>query len=389
MVLIFDEVIAGFRFRAGDVGALYGVQPDLATFGKIIGGGMPVAAVAGRAEIMNLAGRAGGSRVKFSGGTYSAHPASMLAAKTMMTYLVDHEAEIYPRLAELGARTRQAIEAAFAQEGIYVHCTGDGDGCPARQLDVHAPLSATPRACRCNVPEDWFNPAVCDVTLSHKVLDLALAAGGCVRAARPRRGLGGAQRNRRRGFRGSLPAGGAADQALSLRSGVAADGRVGRHERDVVELGLVGGELVYPVEQRLLHLLRRTARVLLHRCQHLLPAKHLLLRIAGIDDAVGVEQQRGPRRQRDGRVAPVGLFEHAQGHAPARQRLGRAVPLALQQIGRMVAGVAVGQRPAGRIENAVKDGDKQVGLGVGQDALVGGAEGQVGPVGDSRRRRCG
>jgi glutamate-1-semialdehyde 2,1-aminomutase len=71
VTLIFDEVISGFRFRAGDVGTLYGVRPDLAIFGKIIGGGMPVAAVAGRADIMGLAGR----EVKFSGGTYSAHPA--------------------------------------------------------------------------------------------------------------------------------------------------------------------------------------------------------------------------------------------------------------------------------------------------------------------------
>jgi glutamate-1-semialdehyde 2,1-aminomutase len=44
-VLIFDEVITGFRFRAGSAGALYGIQPDLTTMGKIIGGGMPLAAV--------------------------------------------------------------------------------------------------------------------------------------------------------------------------------------------------------------------------------------------------------------------------------------------------------------------------------------------------------
>ena len=48
VMLIFDEVISGFRFRAGDLGTLYGVRPDLATFAKIMGGGMPVAAIAGR-----------------------------------------------------------------------------------------------------------------------------------------------------------------------------------------------------------------------------------------------------------------------------------------------------------------------------------------------------
>ena len=172
-VLIFDEVIAGFRFRAGDVGALYGVQPDLATFGKIIGGGMPVAAVAGRADIMGLVGRTGATRVKFSGGTYSAHPSSILAAKTLMTHLVAHESEIYPRLAQLGERTRQTVTEAFASEGIPVHCTGHGDGVlpGSSMFMMHFPYQAEAQLDR---PEDWFDPSVCDVTLSHKVLDLAL-----------------------------------------------------------------------------------------------------------------------------------------------------------------------------------------------------------------------
>ncbi len=172
-ILIFDEVIAGFRFRAGNTGALYGIQPDLATFGKIIGGGMPVAAVAGRADIMGLVGRAGGSKVKFSGGTYSAHPASLLAAKTLMTYLVTHEDEIYPRLAELGEKTRRALEAAFLEEEVYVHCTGDGSEVlrGSSLFMLHFPYDQDGQLSK---PEDWHNPLVCDLTLSQKVLDLAL-----------------------------------------------------------------------------------------------------------------------------------------------------------------------------------------------------------------------
>jgi glutamate-1-semialdehyde 2,1-aminomutase len=172
-LLIFDEVIAGFRFRAGGIGALYGIQPDLATYGKIIGGGMPVAAVAGRAEVMALAGRAAGSRVKFSGGTYSAHPGSLLAAKILMTHLVTHEAEIYPRLAELGEKTRQAIHSAFSEEGIPVRCTGDGgDVLPGSSMFmIHFPYRDDAEL---NHPDQWFDPAICDVVLTHKVLDLAL-----------------------------------------------------------------------------------------------------------------------------------------------------------------------------------------------------------------------
>ena len=64
-LLVFDEVISGFRFCAGSIARLFGVQPDLATYAKVMGGGMPVAAVAGKADVMKLAGR--GGSVKFSG----------------------------------------------------------------------------------------------------------------------------------------------------------------------------------------------------------------------------------------------------------------------------------------------------------------------------------
>jgi glutamate-1-semialdehyde 2,1-aminomutase len=172
-VLIFDEVICGFRFGAGNLGAMYGVQPDLSTFGKIIGGGMPVAAVAGRADIMNLVGREGGSRVKFSGGTYSAHPASMLAARTMLQYLVANEDQVYPRLAKLGEMARQALEGAFIKEGIYARCTGYGnDVVPGSSMAIlHFPYKEHSALDR---PECVFDPSLCDVTLSHKVVELAL-----------------------------------------------------------------------------------------------------------------------------------------------------------------------------------------------------------------------
>jgi glutamate-1-semialdehyde 2,1-aminomutase len=173
VLLVFDEVIAGFRFRAGNVAAIYGVQPDLATYGKIIGGGMPVAAVAGRKEVMDLAGRTAEPRVKFSGGTYSAHPASLLAAKTLMTYLVEHEDEVYPRLAELGERLRQTVVDAFGKEGVLVRCTGQPAGVlpGSSMFMMHFPYREDTAFER---PEDWFNPSLYDMTLSHRIIDLAL-----------------------------------------------------------------------------------------------------------------------------------------------------------------------------------------------------------------------
>jgi len=172
-MLILDEVIAGFRFRAGNAGALYDVQPDLTTFGKVIGGGMPVSAVAGRADVMALAGRESSKRVKFSGGTYSAHPASLLAAKTCMSYLVAHEEEIYPRLAELGERIRQTVEAAFAEEGIYARCTGyPNDAVTGSSMAMlHFPYR---EGCPLDRPEQVFDPASCDVMLSDVALQVAL-----------------------------------------------------------------------------------------------------------------------------------------------------------------------------------------------------------------------
>jgi glutamate-1-semialdehyde 2,1-aminomutase len=172
-LLIFDEVIDGFRFRAGDVGGLYGIQPDLATFGKAMGGGMPVSAVAGRADVMNLVGRESKLHVKFSGGTYSGHPASLLAAKTCMTYLVEHEQEVYPRLAELGERTRQTIEKAFSEEGIYARCTGyPNEALPGSSLAMtHFPYRG---GARLRTPDDLYDPDLCDVTLRERVLKLGL-----------------------------------------------------------------------------------------------------------------------------------------------------------------------------------------------------------------------
>jgi glutamate-1-semialdehyde 2,1-aminomutase len=171
-VLVFDEVVSGFRFCAGSLGACYGVNPDLITLGKVMGGGMPVAAVAGRAEIMRLVGRMEGYRVKFSGGTYSAHPASLLAAKTLMTYLVDHEAVIYPYLAALGAKARQVMTEAFIEEGVYTFCTGHGDSVlpGSSMFMLHFPYEEGAELER---PQDWMDPSVCDVALSHNVLDLA------------------------------------------------------------------------------------------------------------------------------------------------------------------------------------------------------------------------
>jgi glutamate-1-semialdehyde 2,1-aminomutase len=171
VVLILDEVITGFRFRAGDAGGVLGVRGDLTVLGKIIGGGMPVAAVAGRQEILELAGRPS-TRVAFSGGTYSAHPACMLAAKAMLTHLVEHEKELYPRLARLGAALRTAIAEGFGSEGLRVRCTGAADHFGGSSLAfAHFPYHDDTVI---DSPDVALDPALCDVRLARDVLEVAL-----------------------------------------------------------------------------------------------------------------------------------------------------------------------------------------------------------------------
>ena len=174
-LLILDEVIAGFRFRAGNMGALYGVQPDMTTMGKIMGGGMPVAAVAGRADVMSLCGRANshGRRVRFDGGTYSAHPLSMLAVKLIIAYLVAHEDEVYPLLAAQGDRVRRGVERIFTERGIPCKCTGYGnEAVPGSSLGaVNFPYDPDAELIR---PDQVGNPAICDIGLRERVLKLGL-----------------------------------------------------------------------------------------------------------------------------------------------------------------------------------------------------------------------
>jgi len=172
-LLISDEVIAGFRFRAGNAALLYGVEPDLTTMGKIVGGGMPVALVAGKAQVMARAGREGGRHVRFDGGTYSAHPASMLAGKLMVEYLVEHEADIYPRLANLGQQMRIRIEQVFAEQGVLARCTGYPNAAVqgSSLALIHFPVRPDIQV---DSPDVASDPACCNTEVRERILKLAL-----------------------------------------------------------------------------------------------------------------------------------------------------------------------------------------------------------------------
>jgi glutamate-1-semialdehyde 2,1-aminomutase len=97
IVLIFDEVMTGFRLAKGGAQELYGVMPDMTTLGKIIGGGLPVGAYCGKAEIMNCVAPAG---KVYQAGTLSGNPIAMAAGFAMLSYLNEHP-EVYSYLQEI------------------------------------------------------------------------------------------------------------------------------------------------------------------------------------------------------------------------------------------------------------------------------------------------
>jgi glutamate-1-semialdehyde 2,1-aminomutase len=108
-LLIFDEVISGFRVGAGGAAAHYGVTPDLATFGKVIGGGMPVGAFAGPRDIMQNLSPEGGV---YQAGTLSGNPVAMTAGLTTLRTLIKDDG--WKRLEAIGAYLEQTLGAVLA-----------------------------------------------------------------------------------------------------------------------------------------------------------------------------------------------------------------------------------------------------------------------------------
>lgn len=110
-LLIFDEVITGFRVSPGGAQALYGVRPDLTVLGKVIGGGMPVGAYGGRRELMELVAPLG---PVYQAGTLSGHPLTMAAGVAALREL---RPERYVALDEAAARLEAGLQGAAAATG--------------------------------------------------------------------------------------------------------------------------------------------------------------------------------------------------------------------------------------------------------------------------------
>ena len=113
-LLVFDEVISGFRVGPAGAAGLYGIDPDLATYGKIIGGGMPVGAYGGPRELMEHLAPLG---PVYQAGTLSGNPVAMAAGAETLRQLLAEDCAVYEQLEASGARLEQGLRAVFERHG--------------------------------------------------------------------------------------------------------------------------------------------------------------------------------------------------------------------------------------------------------------------------------
>jgi glutamate-1-semialdehyde 2,1-aminomutase len=124
VLLMFDEVKTGFRMALGGAQEYWGVIPDLAAYGKVIGGGAPLGAVGTTEEIMNKV-----TQSEFSisvAGTYSGNPFSLTIGLAMLDYLVENKETIYPELERKGSRLRDGFNEYMKLKNLPASMTGLG-----------------------------------------------------------------------------------------------------------------------------------------------------------------------------------------------------------------------------------------------------------------------
>ena len=121
-LLIFDEVITGFRIGLGGAQQAFGITPDIATFGKALGGGVPVSAVAGRAEILDAITP---GRVSF-GGTFNGNPLSLAGARACLDTLSEDHGRALEQANSAGDRIIAAIRDIAAKYGVKICVRGFG-----------------------------------------------------------------------------------------------------------------------------------------------------------------------------------------------------------------------------------------------------------------------
>ena len=118
VLLMFDEVITGFRIEYGGCQEYYGISPDVVTYGKAVGGGMPIGVVAGSKRVMNAFSGSDNTPPIFAGGTFNGHPLTMAAGIAILKHLKKNKKEIYPYLHKQGDRIATEINKFCSSKNI-------------------------------------------------------------------------------------------------------------------------------------------------------------------------------------------------------------------------------------------------------------------------------
>ena len=126
VLLMFDEVITGFRIEYGGCQEYYNINPDLITYGKAVGGGLPIGVVAGSKRVMNTFSGAEDTPAIFAGGTFSGNPLTMAAGFGALEYLKENKDEIYPYLHSQGNRIAKEINEFCRSSNIPVQMMNAG-----------------------------------------------------------------------------------------------------------------------------------------------------------------------------------------------------------------------------------------------------------------------
>ncbi len=153
ILLIFDEVMTGFRVAPGGAQALYGVSPDLTTLGKIVGGGLPVGAYGGRAEVMDFVSPVG---PVYQAGTLSGNPLAMHAGYATLKKIAD-DSSFYDRLEVYGAALEEGVRDILFSLGHDCYMTRVGSmGC-LFFTDVEVVDYATAKTCNTETYAKFFH----------------------------------------------------------------------------------------------------------------------------------------------------------------------------------------------------------------------------------------
>jgi glutamate-1-semialdehyde 2,1-aminomutase len=179
VILAIDEMVTGFRVRPGGMYKLYDIEPDIVMFGKAITGGMPFACIAGRKEVLSCVSTSQPTRVWADSGTFTSHPATLVAVITMVKYLADNADKIYPKILGNMDFVRGELKNIFEKSDIAVHITGEShdEGIPNFPIGTIRYIKDE-KLYNCNNALKHWDPEAVDITLRDKISKMSLMTKG-------------------------------------------------------------------------------------------------------------------------------------------------------------------------------------------------------------------